>query len=506
MNTKKLLLSIVVCLFLTNSIFAQFPQRKDFNTWAVGIQFGPNFFLGDVSGGKYADTTVARDIGRNAVFGSISKGLDFNYGLVVTKAFSHLVGFSGELGLGQLKGEKTFYKFSSNINYEASASATFTVGNVSWISRKDNVNLVTKIGFGLMQVTPMRYDMDTAHAMGASQVAVQVYHRKADPTDGTVREAFVPIAIGLTYNLSRHFNAFSYVNYRMILSDRVDGSDRLHDGAQSTTSVFTNNDTYAYLQLGLTYIFGKKDKHIDWVNPVGSIFSELKDIRTQIGGLTGDKDKDGVADIYDKDSNTPEGVKVYGDGTSVDSDGDGVPDYQDAEPFTAKGAKVDNTGKEVDTDGDGVPDSRDLEPGTKTGTLVNFQGKTIPLGKSDDIHNGGETVASDITNAFLPSVFFETDNAVVEYRMYEVLANVARVLKANPKVKVTVVGNCDQFASEQYNQALGQNRANNVIDHLVKIYGLDKSRFTAESKGKVDPLAKNTLDSTNRRVDFKLGK
>ena len=54
-----------------------------------------------------------------------------------------------------------------------------------------------------------------------------------------------------------------------------------------------------------------------------------------------DVDNDGVANSFDKDNETPEGVKVYGDGTSIDSDRDGVADDMDKEPFTPNGSEVD---------------------------------------------------------------------------------------------------------------------------------------------------------------------
>jgi outer membrane protein OmpA-like peptidoglycan-associated protein/nitrite reductase/ring-hydroxylating ferredoxin subunit len=111
-----------------------------------------------------------------------------------------------------------------------------------------------------------------------------------------------------------------------------------------------------------------------------------------------DTDKDGVADVYDKEANTPAGVKVYGNGVSVDSDDDGIPDYNDECPFRKgvsskngcpdvveeKGSKVSAadveaavSGKFIDTDGDGVIDLYDKEPNTSKKSRVYGDGVSI---------------------------------------------------------------------------------------------------------------------------------
>jgi OOP family OmpA-OmpF porin len=221
--------------------------------------------------------------------------------------------------------------------------------------------------------------------------------------------------------------------------------------------------------------------------------AELKD---KMDVLSGDKDKDGVSDMFDKDNSTAEGMKVYGDGTSVDSDGDGVPDAKDNDPFSEKGAKVDANGVEMDTDGDGVADSRDLEPNTPQGSIVNFQGMNLGDVKSASAAGGV---------GWIPPVFFGTDQSTISAGQRDRLLVVARILKSNENLKLRVIGNTDPSAGEEYNQKLGQRRADAVKDHLVKVYGIDAARLTTESRGEKDPFA-NKMNSMNRRVDFEIQK
>ncbi|MBE7508757.1 MAG: hypothetical protein HS118_01005 [Bacteroidia bacterium] len=162
---------------------------------------------------------------------------------------------------------------------------------------------------------------------------------------------------------------------------------------------------------------------MEWVNPMEVVYNDLSDMKNRIDVISGDKDKDGVSDLFDKDNSTPEGVKIYGDGTAIDSDGDGIPDYKDDDPYSNKGAKVGATGVELDADGDGVPDSKDMEPNTPKGNLVNFQGVTIaPEGSY-----GKEGITSSSTG-WLPSIFFDVDQSVLKPASLDRLNTVARVL------------------------------------------------------------------------------
>jgi OOP family OmpA-OmpF porin len=239
---------------------------------------------------------------------------------------------------------------------------------------------------------------------------------------------------------------------------------------------------------------------MEWVNPMEIVYNDMADMKEKIDIISGDKDKDGVSDLFDKDNSTAEGTKVYGDGTTVDTDGDGIADGKDADPFTPKGAKVDANGAEMDTDGDGVADSRDLEPSTGAGSLVNFQGITIA--KPGDFGKDGVGGANGKNGTgFLPSVFFDLNSATIKNINYDRLLVIAKVLKANPDLKLKVTGNCDARGNEDQNLKLGQRRADNVKDHLVKQYGIDPARITTESKGEKEPMA-TTLNPMNRRVDF----
>ena len=194
--------------------------------------------------------------------------------------------------------------------------------------------------------------------------------------------------------------------------------------------LLSEDDAYSYFNVGLTYHLGAKEKPIEWVNPLQTVYADLYDMKDRVDLMSGDKDKTVLPISSTASRLLRKGNKVYGDGTSVDIDGDGVPDAQDAEPFSPKGAKVDAAGREIDTDGDGIGDTRDLEPNTPKGTLVNNTGVTIPTGPAGSRAGGASSVMA--ANGYLPSIFFELNSDVIDKKYHETLASIALVMKANP--------------------------------------------------------------------------
>ncbi len=476
---KKLLSAIIAFTICAGAVYAQtdaaagskpagthqMPRASDFNTWSVGINAGPTIFSGDLS---------------DDVLNGDNFTTDFGYGLNVTKNISHTFGLQAQFMMATLKGQAekgnpvtggNFFSFEGNVKYLGSLRGVFTLGNISYQKRQNKLHLYLAAGVGLGSFKAKYRNATTEGGLSGVPWIEQ------DDLSATVIEG----AAGLKYRLGKKVDLHLEYAYYHSNSDLLDAFRVPASGT----------DAFSYINLGLTYTFGKKSQSMEWVNPMETIYSDMNDMKDKMDALTGDKDKDGVADIFDKDNNTPEGVKVYGDGTAVDTDGDGIPDSKDADPFSTKGAVVDATGKEVDTDGDGVPDSRDLEPNTPPGQLVNFQGKNIIITSS----------STSMAAAYWPSVYFGLNSAKIMSGSNSAIATVAMTLKNNPDLKVTITGNADKTGSEKVNTELGQKRADAVKDALVKQYGIDAARLSTATKGESDPLNMKT-NSVNRRVDF----
>jgi len=81
----------------------------------------------------------------------------------------------------------------------------------------------------------------------------------------------------------------------------------------------------------------------------------------------------------------------------------------------------------------------------------------------------------------------------------------ADFLKANPKSRLTVQGNTDERGGSEYNLALGQKRAEAVVQQM-KVLGVGDSQLEAVSYGKERPAVDGHDESAwakNRRVELR---
>lgn len=97
-------------------------------------------------------------------------------------------------------------------------------------------------------------------------------------------------------------------------------------------------------------------------------------------------------------------------------------------------------------------------------------------------------------------LFANNEYRVNDTEMVKVQA-VARILKDNPDVKLTLVGFCDNTGSDAYNMKLSQRRAEAVKRLLVKRYGIAEDRLTVDYKGKTVAFG-DLKYAVNRRVSF----
>ncbi len=106
--------------------------------------------------------------------------------------------------------------------------------------------------------------------------------------------------------------------------------------------------------------------------------------------------------------------------------------------------------------------------------------------------------------AGLQPIYFDFDKSFVRNDAKSVMKANAAYLKANPKVKVKIEGNCDERGTIEYNQALGQRRAQSAKKYLTDL-GIKSSRISLISYGKEKPSCTQSTEECwqkNRRDDF----
>jgi len=87
---------------------------------------------------------------------------------------------------------------------------------------------------------------------------------------------------------------------------------------------------------------------------------------------------------------------------------------------------------------------------------------------------------------------------------YGSLDAVVNVMKANPDVKIDIVGHTCDRGPEKYNQKLSERRAKAVFDYLVN-HGIDPQRLSWRGYGETQPAYPNTSEENrakNRRVEL----
>jgi peptidoglycan-associated lipoprotein len=101
-------------------------------------------------------------------------------------------------------------------------------------------------------------------------------------------------------------------------------------------------------------------------------------------------------------------------------------------------------------------------------------------------------------------VYFDFDESTIRSDAQEALARKVPILRANPNVRLRVVGHTDERGSVEYNLALGMRRANAVRDYLTG-FGIEAGRFDTVSMGEdmpLDPGSNEAAWARNRRAEF----
>ena len=107
----------------------------------------------------------------------------------------------------------------------------------------------------------------------------------------------------------------------------------------------------------------------------------------------------------------------------------------------------------------------------------------------------------------LEKVYFETAKAVIKPESFDLLDEVAAIIRANPQVgRVEIAGHTDSQGGDQYNLELSDDRAKSVRDYLVN-KGVKSERLVPKGYGETKPIESNRTRSgraANRRVEFNL--
>ena len=104
----------------------------------------------------------------------------------------------------------------------------------------------------------------------------------------------------------------------------------------------------------------------------------------------------------------------------------------------------------------------------------------------------------------LKVVYFGYDSFTLDDGARSALDSNAKLMRDNPTLNVSVDGHCDERGTVEYNQALGQKRAE-AVQQCLADQGIPATRFRVISYGKeraVDEGHDESAWAKNRRVEF----
>ena len=106
----------------------------------------------------------------------------------------------------------------------------------------------------------------------------------------------------------------------------------------------------------------------------------------------------------------------------------------------------------------------------------------------------------------LADVRFAFDSYALDSKANDIISGNAQWLKENPDTSVTVEGHCDERGTNEYNMALGANRARAAADAL-RAQGIAEGRISTVSYGEelpIDPRHTEEAYAKNRRAHFRV--
>ncbi|HJQ59805.1 MAG TPA: DUF4892 domain-containing protein [Vineibacter sp.] len=102
-------------------------------------------------------------------------------------------------------------------------------------------------------------------------------------------------------------------------------------------------------------------------------------------------------------------------------------------------------------------------------------------------------------------IYFDFDKADIKPESRPQLEEMAKLMQANPALRVYIVGHTDNQGALDYNVGLSQRRAEAVVRALSTQFGVTATRMTARGLGPLAPVTANATEdgrAKNRRVEL----
>ena len=377
--------------------------EKQFNRWSVEVNAGANKAIKPFATG-YSSSNEAK-------FLNFSKINHFDLGLryMVTSKF----GLKFDLASDQIANQKGSNSLPFEVQqYRLGLQGVVNAGRIMGFEEfSKSIGVLVHAGLQISRVTPQ---------MG-------INYGLSENNGGIIFGITPQIRITDKFVFTADFTILSNVRQHL----NWDGSNS--DQSNNLAGQMYNTS------LGLTYYFGKKEKHADWFVPIieATPDPEITKRLDAMDALMNDTDRDGIVDHLDIENNTPNGVSV------------------------------DSKGRFIDVNKNGTPD--ELEPKSKDGKDGNTS-----IAQSD-------AIKSLIDQGFV-NVFFDVNKDEPNTGSMNNIYYIIKFLKSYPKTKATLSGYTDLNGTESENINLSQRRAQNLYNVIIA-NGVDANRVSILGNG-----------------------
>lgn len=130
---------------------------------------------------------------------------------------------------------------------------------------------------------------------------------------------------------------------------------------------------------------------------------------------------------------------------------------------------------------------------------------SLNSGSGGDAGAGGAAIEEGMI-VEMKNILFDYNKATLRAECYNDLDKAARLMKANPNMKVELSAHTDNIGGFSYNLKLSEERANSAREYLVS-RGIAGDRIVSKGYGEVKPVSTNDTEvgrQQNRRVEFRV--
>ncbi|MCB9034113.1 MAG: OmpA family protein [Chitinophagales bacterium] len=449
---------------------------------------------------KPSEVQWGAGIGLTKMFGSaFGINVDYTLGKVSGRTLSR-GGFAEDRDYWNQLGFNEPVYFKTNVFHQATVNFY-----LNWMGLSFGYNKFIKAEITGKPIKERRFALYNKIGIGMIRAESNIYNVSDDlPIDNSsylrgytnkYTEVVFPLTTGMKFKVNKSIDIGMEGTFTFTNSDKLDAFNfqTYIDNQGKTVNSLSkiNRDAYAYMNVNITYKFGRigsQKEHVEWVNPM-EMMMVYHDKHTPKPQVLLDTDGDGVLDIVDQEPNTPAGYPVDAKGVTLDSDKDGCVDALDPEPYSNPNLPIVDCKNVIDT--------------VKNITIIE-QNPIKEVVKETIVEKETKVIDDEWK---LSSIYFDLNKYNITPEAATELKKVAQTMQKKSDLIVEVQGHTDTRGSMAYNQKLSENRVNAAINYLIKNYGIDANRFKKLPMGMVDPTIKDAQNENqhqvNRRVDFK---